>query len=297
MKKERWATAGAFFGYAVATKLFPIFFGVALGIRALLTWQKERKLPRRYVRFGAGAAASGAALVLISAAMFGGFWCWKEYKERIDVARVEKFYAIQYSLQTVYLQLEGVPAQAERDLDAVRKLEQSRNLPPSSAVGVVLKSAFTTVFGPNEIIQARADVDIADHAGGFLLVKLLFTLLVIVLILRADDIQAFTLGPLLVYCWVIVNMYYWNMLGLLALGLSLRKDRPPFAGLVALHLPFILFYVYQHLNRGFAEGYTVALCLLGWVLLVSALEWRESKGLVRPLLGIAAPPVEKQAGA
>ena len=33
-----------------------------------------------------------------------------------------------------------------------------------------------------------------------------------------NDIQAFTLGPLLVFIWLIVNMYYWNMLGFLALG-------------------------------------------------------------------------------
>ena len=33
-----------------------------------------------------------------------------------------------------------------------------------------------------------------------------------------SDVEAFTLGPLLVFTWLTVNMYYWNMLGLLALG-------------------------------------------------------------------------------
>ena len=56
--------------------------------------------------FGEGNARSFQLppIGLLAAMMFGGLWCWTEYKERIDVARYEKFYSIQYSLQTVYLQ-------------------------------------------------------------------------------------------------------------------------------------------------------------------------------------------------
>jgi hypothetical protein len=206
--------------------------------------------------------------VLLSTAMFGGLWSWKEYKQRIDVARDEKFYSIQYSLQTVYLQY------------------------TNSSVEELAKGGW---LFPAEIKQARNDVDLKAQSAGFFLAKLLFTLLVIVLLLRADDIQAFTLGPLLVFIWLVVNMYYWNMLGFVALGLYLRKERPPLGALLGLHFIFMVFYLYQHLNRGFSEGYAVAVLICLWLITFAAFEWREVKGRFAELVGLksapAAPPV------
>ena len=147
---------------------------------------------------------------------------------------------------------------------------------------------------PAEIKQARAEVDIKNQSAGFFLAKVLFTLLVLVLLLRADDIQAFTLGPLLVFIWLIVNMYYWNMLGFLALGLFLRKERPPLGALLGLHFIFIVYYLYVHLNRGFSEGYAVAVMLCVWLITFAAFEWRELKSQFAELVGLkpaaAAPP-------
>lgn len=270
MKKERWATAGAFFGFAVATKLFPLYFGVCLGIRALLVYQREKKLPVRYQRFAVGTVASGLAAVVLSSAMFGGFWAWKEYKQRIDVARDEKFYSIQYSVQTVYLQF------------------------TNSTVEEIAKGGW---LFPSEIKQARNDVDIKNQSAGFFLVKLLFTLMVLVLLLRADDIQAFTLGPLLVFIWLVVNMYYWNMLGFLALGLFLRKERPALGALLGLHFIFMVYYLYVHLNRGFSEGYAVAVMLCVWLLTFAAFEWRGVRGHLAELVGFKPAPAPPPARA
>jgi hypothetical protein len=263
MKKEKWATAGGFFGFAVATKLFPLYFGVCLGLRALFVIQREKKIPVRYKRFFVGTAAAGIGAVLLSAAMFGGFWAWKEYKQRIDVAREEKFYSIQYSLQTVYLQFTNSSAE---------------------------ELAKGGLLFPRDIKQERHDVDIKNQSAGFFLVKLLFTLLVVLLLLRADDIQAFTLGPLLVFIWLIVNMYYWNMLGFLALGLVLRKDKPPLGALIGLHAILIFYYVYQHLNRGFSEGYAVAVCLCAWIITFAWFEYRAVKGRISELVGLSPVP-------
>jgi Glycosyltransferase family 87 len=236
LKRKQYAAAGAFFGYAVATKLFPIFFGVALAFRAFFEWRRTRTFSRDYWRFLIGATVAGGASVAIAAAMFGPS-AWVEYAQRIQVAQVEKFYAIQYSLKTVFLQLAaGSPRIAAQTL------------------------------WPAELMQARREVNIDDFAVGFMLVRLAFTLLIAQLARRADDVEAFTLGPLLVFTWLTVNMYYWNMLGLLALGLMLRRERqrPALAMLVGLHVIFMFFYLYQHLNRGLTEGYAVAclLCLL-----------------------------------
>jgi hypothetical protein len=241
MKRERWATAGALFGYALATKLFPLFFGLALAARAALLWRREGVFAVRYRRFLAGTVASGAFFVLAAAAMFGSFGVWAEYKDRIQVAQVEKFYAIQYSLKTVYLQAATTPA----------------------------SELLAEGLWPKRVKQNLPEVDIKDHATGFLLLRLLFTALVLVLILRAGDIEAFTLGPLLVFVWLTVNMYYWNMLGLTALGLAMRAERTGFSMLLGLHAIFAFFYLYQHTNHGYSEGFAIA-CLLGLGILAAA---------------------------
>ncbi len=248
LKRERFATAGAFFGYAVATKLFPIFFGVALLVPAALETWKARKLPRWTLRFGGGAVASLVAAVLLSSAMFGGTWVWADYKKRIDAARYEKYYTIQYSLKTVYLQF----------------------------ANSTIEEAATGLVFPREIKQARADVDIENHRVGFFIAQLAFTALALLLALRAGRVEAFTLGPLLVFIWLTVNMYYWNMLGLLALGLALRPGRGPIAGLLGLNFMFSCFYLYQHTNHGASEPWIVALLLCVWLIAIPTLWFFEN---------------------
>ena len=249
LRQKRYAAAGGFFGYAAATKLFPIFFGVALLLRAFFEWRRTRTIAREYRAFLFGAVVVGTGVVAIAAAMFGP-QAWVEYARRIEVAQVEKFYAIQYSLKTVYLQL------------------------AAGSWAVWGQGLF-----PSELMQARRDVDIAQYAWGFWAVRLAFTWLVAQLIRRADDVESFVMGPLLVFAWLTVNMYYWNMLGLLAMGLVLRKDRqrPALALLIGLHVVFMFFYLYQHLNRGFTEGFAVASLLAMLVLVTGLWEWRLTK--------------------
>lgn len=242
LKWGRARVAGLFFGYAVATKLFPIFFGVALGLKALYGLIKTKKLEPTHRDFVVGAAISGGVSVVLAALLFGPS-AWLEYAQRIQVAQVEKFYAIQYSLKTVWLQY------AAGDW-----------------------TVWSQGLFPAELMQARADVDIANHAVGFLLVRLAFTWLVAQLARRASDVEAFLLGPLLVFTWLTVNMYYWNMLGLMAMGLMLRvgRHRAATALLIGVHAIFGFFYFYQHFNRGLTEGFAVA-TLLAILLVVTGL--------------------------
>jgi hypothetical protein len=268
MKREQWAIAGALFGYAVASKLFPLWFGVALGMRAVLTVWREGKVPEKYRRFAIATVASGAGIVLLSSAMFGGFWVWGDYKKRIDAAVTERFYSIQYSLKTVYLQVEE---------SSFGELTGSA-IPPQSIVF------------PAEMKQARNDVDIADHQFGFKVIQLLFTAMVLILILRTDEIGAFCLGPLLVFTWLTVNMYYWNMFALTAIGLARREGQAPALGaLMGLHGIFMMFFLYQHTNHGMSEGYIVALQLCLWMIAFAFFEYRvlrdEMKDFVSMLYG------------
>ena len=312
IKQKRYGWAGGFFGFAFATKLFPIFFGVALGLRALFEWRETKIFRKDYLRFGLTAAATGAAAVLISTLMFGTS-AWKEYAQRIQVAQVEKFYAIQYSFRAVYLQHAANPvarwgqtifpgelAQRRADVELCASASDSSSATACtkellgcgdghrfdltcstegncvcSRDGVAGKS-FT-----RELPCAQSGVERTrlfeeecgfpkDYSSGFFVARLLFSLLIVVLIRKADDVEAFLLGPLLVFTWLTVNMYYWNMLGLLALGLMLRAtrphQRPTFGMLIGLHVVFMVFYLYVHLNRGLTEGYAVAWMLAALIL-------------------------------
>lgn len=249
IKLKKYDAAGAFFGFALATKLFPLFFGVALGLRALLEWRKTKRFDAQYLKFLRGAVIAGAVTVALSTAMFG-VGAWKEYAQRIQVTQTEKFYAIQYSLKTVFLQHAVSPSQA---------LSQA-------------------IF-PSDLAQRRADVDLHDYRAAFFAVQLAFTALIVVLLRRANDVEAFVLGPLLVFVWLTVNMYYWNMLGLLALGLALRaeKQKPALGMLIGLHAIFMVFYLYQHLNRGLTEGYAVAWLLCVLIIGTVWWEWTDAK--------------------
>ena len=328
LKQKRYGWAGGFFGFALATKLFPVFFGLALGVRALFVWRETKVFKKEYLRFGISAAAVGAGAVTISALMFGA-GAWKEYAQRIEVAQVEKFYAIQYSFRAVYLQLAADPvarwgqaifpgelAQRRADVELC-KGGSSTSTPTTcsreltgcgdghrfalacsadgqctcSRDGVAGRS-FT-----RELPCAQSSTEQArlfeqecgypkDYSFGFLVGRVLFSLLIVVLVRRAEDVEAFLLGPLLVFTWLTVNMYYWNMLGLLAIGLLLRserpKQRPAFAMLIGFHVVFMGYYLYQHLNRGLTEGYAVAWMMTVVIIGTAAWEawsWRKEKPL------------------
>ncbi len=320
LKQKKYGWAGGFFGFALATKLFPVLFGVALGLRALFEWRQTKVFRKEYLRFGISAAAVGAAAVVISTAMFGT-GAWKEYAQRIEVAQVEKFYAIQYSFRSVYLQHAANPlrvwgqalfpgdlAQRRGDVELCKgsadtstatsctkelsgcgdnhrfTLDCSTDGRCSCLRDGVAAKTFT-----RELPCAQSDPERTrlfeqecgfprDYSFGFLVGRVLFSLLILVLIRRAEDVEAFLLGPLLVFTWLTVNMYYWNMLGLLALGLLLRSERPQqkpaFAMLLGLHVVFMVFYLYQHLNRGLTEGYAVAWMLTALIIGTALAELR-----------------------
>jgi hypothetical protein len=184
---------------------------------------------------------------------------WSDYKRRIDAAVHEKFYNIQHSLKTVYLQVEE-----------------------SSASEFAVHWLF-----PAEMKQQRPDVDIGDHEIGFKFFQILFTLMVVVLLLRTDEIGAFTLGPLLVFVWLTTNMYYWNMMGLLALGLMRREGQKPALGaLMGLCGIYMTYYLYEHTNHGFSEGYAVALLLCFWMMAFTYFEYRTLKAELTDLVSM-----------
>lgn len=237
--------AGTFLGYAIVSKLFPVFFLVTLGVWLAAEALRRRRLHPGSFRLFGGVALSAIVFVGASAAAFGGLGIWQNYRERIAVTQHEKFYANQYSLQTVYLQATE---------STTRELTRG-------------------FLKPRVIKQSEPNVDVAQHRTGLLVVRLILTLLVLAAVVRSSSLEALAVGPFLIFVWLTVNAYYWNMLGLTALGLAARQfargDRLS-AGLFALHVVWAAYYLYQHLNAGYAEGYFVAVLLLATLVVWAA---------------------------
>jgi hypothetical protein len=253
--RERPLAAGAMVGYAIASKLFPLFFGLGFAFWAGWEVLRTRKLDPRLWRFAAGAVAALALSVAISSAMFGPR-VWRGYRERIAVAQHEHFYNNQYSFKTVFLQA-------------------AYSRPAEFAQNWML---------PAEVKAARPEVELGKFKIPFFLLQLLLTALVALGLRRAEPIEALAVGPLLVYVWLVVNAYYWNMLALTALAWSARARSDRLAPLIGLHALIATFYVYQHLGHGFAEGYFVGVMMLalliGWSVL-SMGPWRVASSASR----------------
>ncbi|MBL8909711.1 MAG: DUF2029 domain-containing protein [Archangium sp.] len=311
IKQKRYGWAGGFFGFAVATKLFPLFFGVAMGLKALLDFRKEKKLKPEHIAFARSTVIVGVITVVLSTLMFG-VDAWKEYAQRIQIAQVEKFYGIQYSFKSVYLQHSAsplvdwsqtiFPAALKQQSPQVETCKSSGSSSDGNTCKVSLSkcgdnksfelacagdACTCTMAGKTEQFSEPGACGHADqlfkdrcraptdYSSGLFIGQLLFTLIILLLLRRADDVEAFLLGPLLVFTWLTVNMYYWNMLGLLAVGAVIRSERPhqkPSLWLaIGFHLIFMIYYLYQHLNRSISEGYAVAWMMT--VLIVSTAIW------------------------
>lgn len=71
LKKERWATAGAFLAYAAFNRIFPAIFFFPWVVVAALDVIRTKKLPVYHIRLAAGAAAVSVFLVVSAAGLFG----------------------------------------------------------------------------------------------------------------------------------------------------------------------------------------------------------------------------------
>ncbi len=244
----RRRTAGLLLGYAIASKPFTAAFAIALGVHWVLRAAAERRLPREGVAVTLAAAVGLGLAVASGAASFGGLDIWVDYAERIAANLHEKYYSTQYSLRDVYLQ---AAVRGWRVLDPV----------------------------PGGIAAANPRVFIEDHALGFGLLRLGAVGAVAWLSRRRSAAFAMGLGGLLVFSLVVVNMYYWGMLGLLGLAAVARMEpggrRDPLAPVIVGFLA--VFWAATHAVGaqdwiGRREGWFGSWLLAGGMLLVLAAE-------------------------
>ena len=101
LKRERFALAGAFLGYAAAVRVFPVLFLLGPGLLAFKAWSVGER-PRWPLELAAGFVAV-ACVMGIGGSMTGrGFGAWEEFAQDIQVHR-ESWGTNQVGLDTLFV--------------------------------------------------------------------------------------------------------------------------------------------------------------------------------------------------
>ena len=177
-------------GYAIASKLFPLFFGVGFAFWAGWEFVRTRKIDPRLYRFAAGV---GRRVRAVGGDLVGD----------VRPARVARL------------------PRAHRRRPARALLRQpvfvQDRVPAGGLVAPGRIRAQLDVAGARSRRRAPRST-CTSGAIPFFLLQLALTALVALGLRRAEPIEALAVGPLLVYVWLVVNAYYWNMLALTALA-------------------------------------------------------------------------------
>jgi hypothetical protein len=188
--RKKHALAGAFIGYAVATKLLAGLMVLPLGLAMLAYAVKARRLPREHVVVVGTAIVTALVFVGMSAAYFGGFQIWKDYDARMLVTLHEHYYSNQHSFRDIFLQ--ALHIGSLRDLG----------------------------WSPQPVAASLPEVRIEDYAVAFGLAQAALVLAIGWVASRHPLERAIAFGPLVVYAMLVTNLYYWQILLFCALGFA-----------------------------------------------------------------------------
>lgn len=85
VKKKRYKLAGVLLGWAILSRIFPVFFLVGPGVLLVWGWFESREIPRRWLGLLASCAATVTLVVAGSCLYFGGFDIWREWSHKITL--------------------------------------------------------------------------------------------------------------------------------------------------------------------------------------------------------------------
>jgi hypothetical protein len=239
LKARRWKTAGAFLGYAIASKPFCALMALALGASFVAEVLRRRRLPAGPVSLVAAATAALLASVAVSAFLFGGLDIWGDYFQRLLVTLNERYYDGNHSFRDVFLQVRAFGLRQVLD------------------------------WTPDHVAASLPSVR-EDFLASFLVARLLLGALVLGVAARQDEVGALSLGVLLVFVVFVTNVYYWQMLLLPAVALAdgYRRGWRRLALLLFLVAFLMASYLFiqlddrVHLQGYFGSCWLTVLCLL-----------------------------------
>jgi hypothetical protein len=85
VKKQRYKLAGALLGWAILSRVFPVFFLVGPIVLLGWRWLRERTLDRRWLSLLAACSATVALVAAASCLYFGGTDIWRDWSQKISL--------------------------------------------------------------------------------------------------------------------------------------------------------------------------------------------------------------------
>jgi hypothetical protein len=176
LQAGRFKCSGGFLGYAVLSKPFCAVIALALGARFVYDAIASRRIERRSADLVITAVLAAVAIALLSSLLFG--WeIWPRYIDRIAATLTEGYYDGQFSLRDVVLQFAG------GDLSPIPR-----------AIAAATTNASDGVIA--WIVRIAV--------GGALLAASI----------RKEPVFSYGTGVFLIYVFLVINVYYWQMLAL-----------------------------------------------------------------------------------
>jgi hypothetical protein len=110
---------------------------------------------------------------------------------------------------------------------------------------------------PPQIAASLREVHIGDYKLPFLLTRLAFIAAFVLVLARHETSFAFGVGVLFIFVVLVTNMYYWQMLLLIALGCASRYRDDPHKLMYLLFLCVFLIaeYFFVHFGAPRRQGY------------------------------------------
>ncbi len=215
LKRERWAAAGVLVGFGTMARLFPLVFVAGLGFRAIWTLIDEKRLERRYLRFGAGLAAAIVALGLLGAANPSGFDAWREFAANIGPhasAPATKRIGLKYVILPIGGEVEPDRASGQTANQALRE-RWSRRQP--LALVIAAGALFLMFLGSR----------------------------------RQEDFEAFALGVIPLFFLLAPTRYYWTVLFVPVAIWAMMRRRWEVEALVMLFAMQAMLYFLNNATR------------------------------------------------
>jgi hypothetical protein len=249
LARKKHALAGAFIGYAVATKLLAGLMVLPLGLAMLAGAWKTRRVPREHAVLVGTALVTALAFVAAAAAYFGGLSIWEDYHARMLVTLHEHYYSNQHSFRDVFLQ--ALHVEGLRDLGWL----------------------------PRPIAASLPEVRIEDHAITFRIAQAALVMAIGWVASRHPLERAIAFGPLVVYVVLVTNLYYWQILLFGALGFAqgYRESPRVFGYLVAVFGFELTSLVFERAGAGGHLGYFGSYRLFWLIVALVATEWAHTE--------------------
>lgn len=223
-QKKRYVGSGLLFGYAIASKLFPILFLVGLGALAIKALITTKKMPKHYlVFFGSVAGGLALAVGISSAYFYKTPNLWPEYIVRISTAAKNDNIDYSYSFKAPFSQL------------------------ASPQMTDYVGNWFVPII---PLSQQGIDFNNPPFAGSYFVTLGLLALLLIAVVLKnEDEIDAIALSSLLLFLFLSLYMYYMILFAVFTLfwARKAKSSHATWYGVIFL-LPWAVYHYLSHRN-------------------------------------------------